>query len=324
MVLWLACRKPLLILPRSPVGIAKSHRRTVCYAESRPNWRSHLQTRCQKTHREKVHRSLSVDRALPARCWGWGVLLCHILPLAALALIAPPVAADALTAGARSFEVRGSGIDVGAGFCEDGVVKEDGGPETGWGFVPSVEMGIYVQRFEPSDLVDRDLEKVCLCWLRTRPDADIDFDLVLFGHDAEENRPENEPIASLPVVAEGVPEGLGGKFYCYDVARAGFRAPVEPYYLGARWNASDNEFFFLCADTNPATPIVDTFFSFENGEDWESVLVSDDPIFKVHRATMVRFVTATGPSDIPTLGTLGLICAAGLLLVGGLWILRRK
>ncbi len=217
-----------------------------------------------------------------------------------------------------------SDTDIGIGFCDDGVVKDDGDPDTGWGFVPSVERGVYVQRFEPSDLISRDLDKVCLCWIRTRPDPDLDFDIVLFGHNAEEEQPESQPLAAMPVIAEGVPEGIVGQFYCYDVQGAGFRAPVGPFYLGARWNASTNEFFFLCADTDPTTPIVDTFFSFKDGEEWESVLVSNDPIFAEHRATMVRFIAADGPRGIPTLRVTGLLAMVLLLLGGALVALRRR
>jgi len=255
-------------------------------------------------------------------------MLCCLL---ATLLSLPATADGALSATAGiSQEARqgnrggDSDADIGSGFCDDGTVKDDGDPDTGWGFVPSVERGIYVQRFEPSDLISRDLDKVCLCWIRTRPDPDLDFDIVLFGHNSEEEQPENQPLAALPVLAEGVPEGIVGQFYCYDVQGAGFRAPAGPFYLGARWNASANRFFFLCADTDPTTPIVDTFFSFKDGEEWESVLVSNDPIFDEYRATMVRFVAAAGPRGIPTLGFTSLLALVALLLGGALLTLRRR
>jgi hypothetical protein len=184
-----------------------------------------------------------------------------------------------------------------AAACADGVVKDDGQLETGYGFVPSAIWGMYVQEYNSAELESRDLERVCVCWLRTRQDADIDYEVVFF--EKKEGRPAAEPFTSVKALAKAVPEGRasGGKFYDVDVK--GVKVPEGSFYVGVRFNPGLNTHFFVCADHGPETGVVNTFQREDRAPGWQSVLVSDDPIFDSHRSAMIRLKAKKAPEAPP-------------------------
>ncbi len=200
--------------------------------------------------------------------------------------------------------------------CTGGVVKDDGSAETGWGWIPSVIEGQYVQEFHSGEFPTRSLETVCICWLRTLPDSDIDFEVV-FYRDVD-GEPAGTPFAAIPATATGVGEGVaGGTFFAVDVS--GVRIPLGTFYVGARWNPSADSFFFICADTNPDTEPVNVFFIDDRADGWTSVFDSADPIFIPHRAIGVRAVASeTAAIEIPILGSVGLWILGGLLSTAAL------
>ena len=206
--------------------------------------------------------------------------------------------------------------------CEDGVIKDDGSVDTGWGWVPSVLAGEYVQVYDRSEFSSGDMRSVCVCWLRTRPDDSIDFEVVFYAD--SEGQPAAEPFAVVPAHAENVPQGIVGQFYEVDVS--GVRLPDEgTIYIGPRWDASADQFFFVCADTNKTTPFTNVFFTDDraNGE-WDNIAETQDPIFIPHRAILVRPVARPAAViEIPTLGPRILILLIGLLCVLSLFGLRR-
>lgn len=190
------------------------------------------------------------------------------------------------------------------------MIYDDASVETGFGWVPSVIEGIYVQRFEREDFGSQRVEEVCLCWLRTRTDDSLDFDLVFF-RDAD-GEPEAAPYASIPATATLVPQGVTGAWY--EVSVAGVELPDGPVYIGARWNANVDQFFFVCADTTPSTPFHNLFFIDDRAEEWGNAADTNDPIFDDYRATMIRAVTAPPHVlEIPTLAPAPLAALAAAL-----------
>ena len=180
--------------------------------------------------------------------------------------------------------------------CSGGVVKDDGSVDSGYGYVPNAKFGRYVQELHSSELASTAMADVCVCWLRTRADSDIDFEVV-FYHE-ENGRPAAEPYAKIAATATGVPEGVeaAGRFYTVDAS--GVTVPQGKSYLGVHWDPSASKFFFVCVDRSVETQRVNVFSMEDRSPRWTEVGDSPDPIFKPHRAIMVR-ARATPPAEAP-------------------------
>ena len=222
---------------------------------------------------------------------------------------------------------RGDG--GGGAECEGGVIVDDGSAETGYGWVPSVVEGEYVQEFHSDAFTRRRLRSVCVCWLRTRMDRTIDFEVVFYRQvvDPEDEQrliPAAEPYAVFPGSAEVIPVGVAESFVEVEVTHA--VVPFGRSYIGVRWNGARDTFFFVCADQSEATPPVEVFFRDDRAEgEWASVFETTDPIFQDHKAIMVRALP--GPLvavDVPVLGAGGLALLAASLALLALWILVGK
>jgi hypothetical protein len=203
------------------------------------------------------------------------------------------------------------------------VVKDDGSVETGWGWVPSVLSGEYVQVFERSEFSSGGIESVCVCWLRTRPDDSIDFDVVFYRDDvAKPGQPEATPFAVVPAHASGVPLGIVGQFYEVDVSNV--ELPPGTVYIGPRWDASIDQFFFVCADTTPTTPFTNVFFIDDRAKgEWSNIAETNDPIFALHRAILVRPVPRpVFAVEIPVLSRWPTLLLVTLLGLGGAFLIR--
>ncbi|MEM7585362.1 MAG: hypothetical protein AAF560_18375, partial [Acidobacteriota bacterium] len=174
--------------------------------------------------------------------------------------------------------------------CAGGVIKDDGSVETGYGYVPSAKMGQYVQRFHSDEFPSAEMDKVCVCLLRSRNDSDIDFEIVFYG-DAG-GRPARQPYAAVTSTATEVPKGVpdAGRFYEVDVS--GVTLPAGSSYIGVRWDPSASTFFFVCTDQGEATDWVDVYSMEDRAPVWTNVKDSRDPIFKPHRSILVRAVAA--------------------------------
>jgi len=207
--------------------------------------------------------------------------------------------------------------------CSDGVVKDDGVPETGYGWVPSVVEGIYVQEFRSPELSSPLFSQVCVCWLRTRNDSTIDFDVVFYEDVG--GLPAEQPYAAVPAQAVDVPVGVasGGSFYDIDVTGVPVRGPT--LYVGVRWNPSIEDYFFICADNGPETEPVNVFFIDDRAEEWTNALETSDPMFDEHRAIMVRTVPEQLPGvAVPGLTGLGVVALAALVAAAGFLAVGRK
>lgn len=246
--------------------------------------------------------------------------MCTIVVLAIAASLFPAVA-GAQRPQAPAFP-DGSAPAVGGTDCDEGVVLDDGTLESGYGWVPSAVDGRYVQRFEVADFRSRKMEDVCICWTRTQPDDEVRFRVEIYRDRG--GRPSRSPDESIEVVATSVPSFPDGAFYTVDVSSIDMRAPTDVFYLGVRWNPSEDGFFFVCVDQSETTPVVNGWFIDDRADEWESVLESNDPIFDEHRAMMIRARALEGYYGlVPTLGTWGLVILIGAICAVGLFVLRR-
>ena len=214
--------------------------------------------------------------------------------------------------------------------CADGAVLDDGTRESGYGWVPSVTEGQYLQEFQPRLFPNRELDSVCVCWLRTNTnDSTINFEVVFYESmpnpepDPSDSCliiPTETPFAVVPATAQGVTSE--GNFYRIDTS--GVNIPTEPFYIGMRWDASADRFFFLCSDKSPTTPAVPGFLRDERSEGWTSAFKTADPIFDDYRSLMIR-ARATGLDviDVPALRSWGLVAFVVVLMGVGVWRLRQ-
>lgn len=183
--------------------------------------------------------------------------------------------------------------------CSDGVVKDDGTVETGYGFVPQATTGIYVQEFHADEFPSRSLETVCVCWLKTKFARDINFEVVFY--EAAGSLPASEPYAKVSAVARGLPDSVetAGAFYEVDVS--GVTIPEGASYIGVHWNPSAAKYLFLCTDTSEESTKVNVFFQEDRSPAWTSVFASRDPIFREHRSVLLRARAAPdGAEEAPS------------------------
>jgi hypothetical protein len=212
---------------------------------------------------------------------------------------------------------------AGGDACAAGVVLDDGTLETGYGWVPSVLDGRYVQRFERADFVSRRMEEICICWTRNRSDDEISFSVQLYRDQG--GRPALEPQASLEAVATIVPTFPDGAFYTVDVSGIDMRAVTDVFYLGVQWDPSRDQFFFVCADHSEGTPVTDGWFIDDRADEWTSVLDTIDPIFLNHRAMLVRGRAMEGDFPlVPTLSGWGIVLLVVVIAGFGALLLRRR
>ena len=175
--------------------------------------------------------------------------------------------------------------------CSTGVVKDDGDPESGYGFVPSAKMGSYVQKFNSAEFPRRQLSKVCLCMLKTRGESDAEVEVVF--HQQVGPFPSAQPYAAVRGTLKDLPRSKeeAGRYYEFDVT--GVTLPEGVSYVGVRWDPSVSKFLFICNDQTPETQKVDVFFREDKLPRWAHVDESPDPIFRPHRSILVRAVAAS-------------------------------
>ena len=217
-------------------------------------------------------------------------------------------------------ELPGAPAEALGGACADGVVLDDGTAESGYGWVPSVVDGRYVQTFQTIAFSSRRLQAVCICWTRTRDDVDVDFNVEIYRDTGE--GPELDPIASIPASMSDVPEFPDAGFVEVDVSGQVPRLPRPIVHIGVAWDASVDQFFFVCADRSPGTDQVNGHFIDDRAQEWASVLDTNDPIFQEHRAMLIR--AQAWPQGVgPVLGWPGVLILSILLAAIG-WPLLRK
>ncbi len=182
--------------------------------------------------------------------------------------------------------------------CEGGVILDDGQVDSGYSFVPSASEGTYLQYFDSALFLRRELETVCICWLKTRQDRkDVPFEVVFF--EKVGNAPAAKPYAWISAVADEVANSVetAGEFVEVDVR--GVSLPVSGGFIGVRWNPSEESFLFLCNDRSEETARTEVYFHEDRARGWADVQTARDPIFKPHRAVMVRAKALAKDAEAP-------------------------
>ncbi|MDA8016434.1 MAG: hypothetical protein MPN21_03210 [Thermoanaerobaculia bacterium] len=212
--------------------------------------------------------------------------------------------------------------------CAEAIVDDDGSVESGYGWVPSSTEGIFLQEYQGEEVPSGFLESVCVCWLRTRMDDTIDFEIVLYEHNGSHESPPKEPFAAVPAQLAGVPLGVPGATFA-EVPLGGVPVPDGPFYLGVRWDPSVDDFFFICVDkTSAPEPPTRVFFrdnTFPAG--WAVSDQTSDPTFDDHQALLVRPVPAPAPeiqpiADVPLGDAARFALVIALLATGALMVRR--
>lgn len=225
--------------------------------------------------------------------------------------------------GAAPLLLTGEPARAGLPGCADGVVKDDGTVESGYGWIPSVVEGIYVQQFRGDELESGRVDRVCLCWLRSQADTSLDYEVVFY--EDVDGIPAATPFASFPATASGVPYAVasGGAFY--EVEVPDLVVPRGVFYVGARWDASRDQYFFLCADRSPTTEPVLGFYIDDRADEWTSTLDTPDPIFDDYRALMIRPASGRQPAAaVPALDRFGLAALLAAIAAAGVAVLLRS
>jgi len=182
--------------------------------------------------------------------------------------------------------------------CAEGVIKDDGSVDTGYGFVPSATEGTYVQAFSSGEFEHPFLDRVCVCWLKTRYDRDVEFEVQLYAD--VNGRPAASPLARVKASAKDVARSVADAGAFVDVDMHGVAIPEGPFFIGVQWNPSVAKFLFVCVDRGEATAKIPTFYR-EGAVGWTSVEESRDPIFVPHRALMLRAISSEKKGAPPIL-----------------------
>ena len=172
--------------------------------------------------------------------------------------------------------------------CANGVIKEDGKTDLGYSFIPSSTEAIYLQKFDSSELPAQRVDTVCVCFFQKPGGSDADFEVVF--HRDGGGGPQLEPYKIIPALATTLGQGRDdAKLYAIDVG--GVEIPEGPFYVGARWNPSQEVRLFICADHSPETAEVPGFYKDDRQQGWRSVFNNPDPTFANHRSLLVRVET---------------------------------
>lgn len=229
---------------------------------------------------------------------------------------------QASTDGPGTGDTEGPAPDL-ASPCAEGVVNDDATIESGYGWVPSAIWGVYVQAYDTGAIRPAGVDSVCVCWLRTRDDATLDFEVV-FYREALDGIPELEPYAAFPAEITVVEQGVVGQFVRVDTRGVPI-PPDGPVFIGVRWDPSADQYFFVCNDRTPETPYTNAFFIDDRAENWGAADQTNDPSFTLHRAMMIRPVPRQPVAvEVPVLDDLGRSLLALLLLLGGIGWLRSR
>lgn len=159
-----------------------------------------------------------------------------------------------------------------AANCEGGLVYDDGVFENG--YTLNAADARMVQRFDPLS-VPATLRNVCVCWSRLGADTSLSFNIQVYQVGASG---PGALIASVPAVANNVPQGLPGAFYSYDLSSAGITTNGN-VYIGVQWNDTVDDNFFLCGDEG-AAPARPAYMSVNGGVFWGSALSVIGPLFE--------------------------------------------
>jgi hypothetical protein len=178
--------------------------------------------------------------------------------------------------------IMGNNVLVGP-QCIDGEIHDDGTAENGYGWnsPPVVAEGTYLDPFTPSQY-PYSYTQICIGWVQNQGNTTIDFNIVIYDDDGAGGSP-GTLLASIPATATGVPGGLPGAFYDYDVTAQVPMVTEGSVYIGAEWNPASYVGFFVAVDETPTTP-QQQGYSRSDGAAWGLISAG----FVDYRALLVR------------------------------------
>ncbi len=215
------------------------------------------------------------------------------LLLAAASWAQPAKQADPsprVLAGASMLAPGGPSVPMGVVDCAGGIIADDGSAENGYGWNPATvtdgrDVHLLTPPFYPFLLTD-----VCLAWAQLGGDTSINYNLVIYDDDGPGGEPGTQ-LASIPVTAAGVPGTLPGQFYTYNIIAQNVVIPSGGVYVGAQWNATVEQSFYLISDE---TGTLNPGWGWANVAPWTAL----QSFFPAYRALFVR---AQGGSASPTI-----------------------
>ncbi len=170
--------------------------------------------------------------------------------------------------------------------CRGGWIADDGSADAGYGFVPSAREGIYVQQIRSEDLPSRRLDEVCVCLYKGLLRRRADFDIVFY--EDQNGRPAAEPYASLPARARIEARKFREAEHFFQVDASEVEIPEGSSFVGVRWDPKEQFHLFICGDKTETTEARKGFFTEDRAKSWTDLATTRDPMFKEHRALMVR------------------------------------
>ncbi len=174
--------------------------------------------------------------------------------------------------------------------CADGVQLDDGTVEGGYGFISSLEWGSFVQRFDSKELFDREVERVCVCFLSDRVD-ELEFEVVF--HQEVGGVPAAEPYARVTGHATDLPNSSKEAGRMYPVAIEGVKLPNGPSYIGVRWDPAKGRRAFVCSSKGTKGNVKNPTLGFQKDNRstaWENILTTKDWTFAYHQNALIRVV----------------------------------
>lgn len=170
--------------------------------------------------------------------------------------------------------------------CKGGWIADDGSADAGYGFVPSARVGVYVQEIHSEQLPSRRLDEVCVCLYKGLARRRAEFDIVFY--EEQNGRPATEPYASLPARARIEAKRFREAKHYFQVDASSIEIPEGASYIGVRWDPKEQFHLFICGDKTADTAAQKGFFTEDRAKGWTNIATSRDPMFRDHRALLVR------------------------------------
>lgn len=211
--------------------------------------------------------------------------------------------------------------------CDDpGIItSDDGTAENGYSGNPATVTEVrLVDQFDVADFPAGTIDTICIGWISLAGGATQNFDIVIYDDDGAAGAPGTE-LASIASTASGIPAGLPGQMYSYDVSGAGITLPAaDSFYIGARWMPDGD--IFVASDETGATSAGAGQVWFDTDMIWNPI----NTVFPNYSALMVRALPGTGgepppeSTPVPVMGGWSVVGLTLLMVVVALTVLRRK
>jgi MYXO-CTERM domain-containing protein len=199
----------------------------------------------------------------------------------------------------------------GGSSCMGGLVYDDGSLENGYRVALNPN-GVFVQQFLPGSFPFQ-IQQMCLAGTGISSGTNISGSIVIY---ADTGSGPGALLGTLPVTMAGGLTYPNYAFYSWDLTAQNFVVNGN-FYAGLRWDG--NQDFFVMADQSPSTPLHSGYRSDNGGTSWGTIQATHAD----YRAMSFQIVGGI-PVDVPALGPWGLVGLVAVLMVGGLFLLRRR